>query len=121
MKQQLTDIECSKKSSIPWNKGKIIGQKPPLKPQEIWSIRVLLKMKKRYRDLALFNLAIDSKLRACDLVKLRTSDIVHGESILARASILQQKTGQPVRFEITDQTHAAVQQWMKAANLRGDT
>ncbi|MEW8624332.1 MAG: tyrosine-type recombinase/integrase [Candidatus Thiodiazotropha sp.] len=78
-------------------------------------------MKKRYRDLALFNLAIDSKLRACDLVKLKTSDVVHGESVLARASILQQKTGQPVRFEITDQTRVAVQQWVATANLRCDT
>ncbi|MES9826049.1 MAG: tyrosine-type recombinase/integrase [Candidatus Thiodiazotropha endolucinida] len=78
-------------------------------------------MKKKYRDLALFNLAIDSKLRACDLVKLKTSDVIHGESFLARTSILQQKKGQPVRFEITDQTRAAVQQWMTAANLQGDT
>ena len=121
MKLQLTDIECANNNCIPWNKGRIIGQKPPLKPQDIWSIRVLLKMRKRCRDLALFNLAIDSKLRACDLVKLKTSDIVHGESVLARASIIQQKTGQPVRFEITDQTRAAVQQWIAAANLRGDT
>jgi integrase len=121
MKLQLTDIECANNNCIPWNKGRIIGQKPPLKPQDIWSIRVLLKMRKRCRDLALFNLAIDSKLRACDLVKLKTSDIVHGESVLARASVIQQKTGQPVRFEITDQTRAAVQQWIAAANLRGDT
>lgn len=120
MKLQLTGIECANTHYIPWNKGRIIGQKPPLKPQDIWSIRVLLKMNKRYRDLALFNLAIDSKLRACDLVKLRTSDIVHGESVLARASVIQQKTGLPVRFEITDQTRAAVQQWIAAANLRGD-
>jgi integrase len=78
-------------------------------------------MRKRHRDLALFNLAIDSKLRACDLVKLRTSDVVHGENVQARASVIQQKTGLPVRFEITDQARAAVQQWMAAANLRGDT
>jgi integrase len=78
-------------------------------------------MRKRYLDLALFNLAIDSKLRACDLVKLKISDVVHGESVLARASVIQQKTGLSVRFEITDQTRAAVQQWMAAANLRGDT
>lgn len=119
MKQQLTDIECANNSCIPWNKGRIIGQKPPLKPQDIWSIRVLLKMRKRCRDLGLFNLAIDSKLRACDLVKLRTSDLVHGKSVLARASIIQKKTGQPVRFEITDQTRAAVRKWMTAAKLRG--
>ncbi|MCG8033806.1 MAG: tyrosine-type recombinase/integrase [Candidatus Thiodiazotropha taylori] len=121
MKQQLTGINCSKNRCIPWNKGRIIGQKPPLKPQDIWSIRILLKMRKRYRDLALFNLAIDSKLRGCDLVKLKTSDVVHGENVLARASVLQQKTGQPVRFEITDQTRIAVQQWMSVADLRGDT
>jgi integrase len=118
--KQLTDVECADNRYIPWNKGKIIGQKPPLKPQDIWSIRVLLKLKKRYRDLALFNLAIDSKLRACDLVKLRTSDVVLGESVLSRASILQQKTGQPVRFEITDQTRVAVQQWITTEKLRGD-
>jgi integrase len=99
----------------------LVDLEEKFKPQDIWSIRVLLKMRKRCRDLALFNLAIDSKLRACDLVKLRTSDVVHGESVLARASILQKKTGQPVRFEITDQTRAAVQQWIMAAKLRGVT
>ncbi|MES9987726.1 MAG: tyrosine-type recombinase/integrase [Candidatus Thiodiazotropha endolucinida] len=78
------------------------------------------KVLKRYRDLALFNLAIDGKLRACDLVKLKTSDVVNSENVLARATILKQKTGQPVRFEITDQTHVAVRQWMVAANLRGN-
>ncbi|MCG7915713.1 MAG: tyrosine-type recombinase/integrase [Candidatus Thiodiazotropha weberae] len=99
----------------------MIGQKPPLKPQNIWSIWILLKMKKRYRNIALFNLAIDSKLRACDLVKLKTSDVIHGENVLSRASVLQQKMGQQVRFEITDQPRVAVQQWITAADLRGDT
>jgi hypothetical protein len=78
----------------PWNKGRIIGQKPPLKPQDIWSIRVMLRMKNRFRDLALFNLAIDSKLRACDLVKLRTTDVLHGASFLPRASVVQQRRRQ---------------------------
>jgi integrase len=105
----------------PWNKGRIIGQKPPLKPQDIRSIRVMLRMKNRFRDLALFNLAIDSKLRACDLVKLRTTDVLHGSSFLPRASVVQQKTGQPVRFEITEPTRAALQQWIDVAGLRGDT
>lgn len=81
MNQQITTHECVTIGHIPWNKGRIIGRTPPLKPQDIWSIRVFLKKKKRYRDLALFNLAIDSKLRACDLVKLKTSDVVHGESV----------------------------------------
>lgn len=78
-------------------------------------------MKNRLRDLALSNLAIDSNLRACDLVKLRTSDVVHGESVMPRASIVQHKTGQPVRFEITDQTRSALWQWLSAADLLGDT
>ena len=76
----------------PWNKGKIIGQKPPLKPQDIWSIRIMLRMQNRLRYLALFNLAIDSKLRACDLVKLRMNDVVHGGTVMHRASVVQQKT-----------------------------
>jgi hypothetical protein len=75
-----------------WNKCRIIGQKPPLKPQGIWSIRVMLRMKNRFRDLALFNLAIDSKLRACDLVKLRTTDVLHGSSFLPRASVPPYRT-----------------------------
>jgi hypothetical protein len=104
----MTTHGCKASVHNPWNKGRIIEQKPPLKPQEVGSIRGLLKMKKRYFDLALFNLAIDSKSRACDLVKLKTSDVVHGERILARALILQRKTGQPVRLEITEQIRATV-------------
>ncbi len=106
--------------SIPWNKGKITGQKPPLKPQNIWSIRVLLRLKEKVRDLALFNLAIDSKLRACDLVKIRVSDVMHGESVLPRASVVQKKTGQPVRFEITEQARDALSEWISKAHLKGD-
>ncbi len=105
----------------PWNKGRMTGQKPPLKPQEIWSIRTLLKIKGRTRDLALFNLAIDSKLRACDIVKLRTSDVMRSGAVMSRASVIQQKTGMPVRFEIMEQTREAVQQWVSRAGLTGDT
>jgi integrase len=101
---------------IPWNKGKITGQKPPLKPQHIWSIRVLLRLKGKARDLALFNLAIDSKLRACDLVKVRVSDVMHGDSIMPRASIIQSKTGQPVRFEITEQARETLSEWISLAH-----
>jgi hypothetical protein len=85
----------------PWNKGKIIGQKPPLKIPEIWAIRVRLEVFGKLRDLALFNLAIDSKLRSCDLLKLKIKDISHGSAISKRAIVLQQKTSQPVQFEIT--------------------
>ena len=73
----------------PWNKGKLIGQKPPLKLQEILSIRIRLEVANRIRDLALFNLAFDSKLRSCDLVKLRVGDVTHGKQILKRAKSLR--------------------------------
>ena len=103
----------------PWNKGKLIGQKPPLKLHEIWSIRIRLEMANRIRDLALFNLAIDSKLRSCDLVKLRVSDIAHGSHILKRAMVMQQKTQSPVQFEITQKTRTALSHWIEQANLSG--
>jgi integrase len=92
----------------PWNKGKLIGQKPPLKLQEIWSIRIRLQIDNRIRDLALFNIAIDSKLRSCDLVKLRVKDIAHGSKIAKRAMVLQQKTQTPVQFEITKHTRESI-------------
>ena len=101
----------------PWNQGKLIGQKPPLKLRDIWAIRVLLKLNNRVRDLAFFNLAIDSKLRACDLVKLRVSDIAHGGRVLSRATVIQQKTGRPVRFELTEPTREAVHNWMQGRRL----
>jgi integrase len=93
-------------------KGKLTGQKPPLKPKEVWSIRILLQIHGKTRDLALFNLAIDSKLRSCDLVALRASDVVVAGSVRERAIIVQQKTGRPVQFELTEQTREAVHAWM---------
>jgi integrase len=101
----------------PWNKGKLIGQKPPLKLQEIWTIRTQLHIAHRTRDLALFNLALDSKLRGCDLVTLRVRDVAHGDHVLSRTSILQHKTREPVRFELTEQTRDAVEAWIKEAGL----
>jgi hypothetical protein len=92
----------------PWNKGKLVGQKLPFKLKEIWAIRVWLQLEHRTRDLALFDLALDSKLRACDLVKLRVRDICPGDRVAPRAIIMQQKTSRPVQFEITEQTRAAV-------------
>ena len=79
-----------KSTKTPWNKGKLIGQKPPLKLKEIWAIRIRLQLEKKVRDLALFNLAIDSKLRACDLLKLKVSDISHGNAIAHRAIVIWQ-------------------------------
>ncbi|HHZ95598.1 MAG TPA: integrase [Flavobacteriales bacterium] len=99
-------------------KGRLAGQKPPLKPQEVWSIRVLLKIHGKTRDLALFDLAIDSKLRCCDLVALRVSDISQNGRIKHRAVVIQQKTGRPVQFEITEQTRQAVMVWMTVNSLQ---
>jgi len=105
------------KASTPWNKGKLIGQKPPLKLREIWAIRIRLQLKKETRELAMFNLAIDSKLRSCDLVKLKVKDVYHGNGIVPRAMILQQKTQQPVQFEITEQTRDALKSWISHKGL----
>jgi hypothetical protein len=88
----------------PWNKGKLVGQKAPFKLKEIWAIRVRLQLYGRIRDLALFDVAIDSKLRACDLVRLRVRDISHVDRVDTRAIVMQQKTQRPVQCEITDPT-----------------
>jgi integrase len=106
--------------AIPWNKGKLVGQKAPLKLKDIWAIRVRLQIADRIRDLALFNLAIDSKLRACDLVKLHVRDVAHGERVTARAIVMQQKTQRPVQFEITEPTREAVAAWISRARLRAE-
>lgn len=109
-----------KSSRQAWNKGKLLGQKPPLKLKEVWEIRVRLQLSNNQRELALFNLAIDSKLRGCDLVKLKVRDVAHGDQVLKRAMVMQQKTHQPVQFEITEQTRSAVSEWIKQAKLKSD-
>lgn len=103
-----------------WNKGKLIGQKPPLKPKDIWAIRFHLQHKRAIRDLAMFNLAIDSKLRGCDLVSLHVRDVTHGSQILPRAMVIQRKTQHPVQFELTEPTRIAVAAWIDKAHLHGD-
>tara|TARA_R110000787_G_scaffold150859_2_gene264819 strand:+ start:3280 stop:3903 length:624 start_codon:yes stop_codon:yes gene_type:complete len=102
---------------IPWNKGKLVGQKSPLKPQQVWAIRVRLQLAGKKRDLALFNLAIDSKLRGCDLLSLRVSDLRMGAEIRSRAKIIQSKTGNAVQFEVTKQTRDAIVDWCAAKSL----
>jgi len=102
----------------PWNKGKLVGQKAPLKPKEIWAIRVRLQMDERTRDLALFNLGIDSKLRACDLTALRVRDICQGDRVAARAIVLQHKTQRPVQFEIMPPARESVEAWIRRARLQ---
>ena len=98
----------------PWNKGKLIGAKPPLRPKHVWSIRTKLQLEGRTRDLAMFNLAIDSKLRGCDVIALKVEDIApHGHAV-DRATVRQRKTKQPVRFEVTEQTRQAVNDYIRA-------
>lgn len=103
----------------PWNKGKLLGQKLPLKLKEIWAIRIRLQLDHRAWELALFNLAIDSKLRGCDLVHLRVEDVMQADQIRTRALISQRKTGSPVQFEITEQARAAVANWVRGRALSG--
>jgi integrase len=104
--------KSSRSGRIAWNRGKIVGQKPPLKIKEVWAIRVRLQLAGRSRDLALFNLAIDSKLRGCDVVKVGIEDVLLSGTLRSRASVVQKKTGKPVTFEITDQTRLAIQGWL---------
>lgn len=103
-----------------WNKGKLVGQKPPLKPKDIWAIRIHLQNRHAVRDLAMFNLAIDSKLRGCDLVNLHVRDVTHGNQVLPRAMVIQRKTQRPVQFELTESTRIAVADWIEKAQLNSD-
>ena len=107
-----------KRTILPWNKGKLMGQKSTLTPQEIWAIRIRLQNEGRRRDLALFNLAIDSKLRASDLLKIQVSDIASNGRTQSRGMVSQQKTRRPVRFEITERTRKSIDRWISAANLQ---
>ena len=103
---------------VPWNKGRFIGPKPPLKPKQVWAIRLHLQREQRIRDLAMFDLAIDSKLRGCDLVRLTIGQVVVNGTARHRATVIQRETAQPVQFELTDQTRESVLAWLE---LRGGT
>lgn len=103
---------------VPWNKGRLIGPKPPLKPKHVWGIRIRLQLEDAARDLAMFDLAIDSKLRDCDLVRLKVDDVALNGSVRSRATVLQQKTGRPVQFEITEQTRESMGAWIRRRNGR---
>ncbi len=111
-------FEQTAKPLVPWNKGRVTGQRPPLKPREVWAIRVRLQISNRVRDLALFNLAIDSKLRGCDLTHLRVEDVMQDDQVRTRALVSQRKTGAPVQFEITEQARAAVARWVNGKALK---
>jgi len=113
-------IQQASARRTPWNKGKLVGQKAPLKQREIWGIRIRLQLAKRTRELALFNLAVDSKLRSCDLVRLRVRDVTHGDQVANRAIVMQQKTRRPVQFEITEQTRESIVAWIRCACRRAE-
>ena len=104
--------ETPDQSREPWNKGKVIGARPPLRPKHVWAVRTRLQLSHRARDVALFNLAIDSKLRGCDVVSLKVADVAPHGYALDRASVRQRKTGKPVRFEITEQTRQAIDDYL---------
>jgi len=101
-----------------WNKGKLIGAKPPLRPKHVWSIRTKLQLEARTRELAMFNLAIDSKLRGCDVVALKVEDVAPNGYAVEQAVVRQKKTGQPVKFELTEQTRQAIDEYIKVADIR---
>src|SRR5438105_8384062 len=102
----------------PWNKGKLIGAKPPLRPKHVWSIRTKLQVENRTRDLAMFNLAIDSKLRGCDVVALKVEDVAPSGYTVDRALVRQKKTGRPVKFELTELTRQAVDDYITSARKK---
>ncbi len=116
----MAQIDLFRMPKRPWNSGRIIGAKPPLKPKHIWGIRQQLRTAGKVRDLALFNCALDAKLRGCDLVKLRVSDVAPGGTMRDRATVIQQKTGRPVPFEITDASRDALSAWLALRGSRAD-
>jgi integrase len=109
------DCDCRR---APWNKGKLIGAKPPLRPKHVWAIRTRLLVEGRTRDLAMFNLAIDSKLRGCDVVALKVEDVAPNGYSVDRATVRQKKTGRPVKFELTDQTREAIDDYLRVTHRK---
>jgi integrase len=116
--QDYVDATPAHHRQVPWNKGKLTSAKPPLRPKHVWSIRTKLRIEDRVRDLAMFNLAIDSKLRGCDVVAIRVEDVAAGGYMADRATVRQKKTGRPVRFELSEQTRQAVDDYLKATSKR---
>ena len=109
----------AKPARVAWNKGKLVGAKPPLRPSHVWSIRTKLQIEGKKRDLALFNLAIDSKLRGCDVVAVRVDDVAPSGYSMDRATIRQKKTGRLVRFEVTDQARQAIDDYLRDTGRKG--
>jgi integrase len=116
--QDNANSELPAPKQIPWNKGKLTGAKPPLRQKHVWAIRTKLQIEQRTRDLALFNLAIDSKLRGCDVIALKIKDVAPNGYCADRATVRQRKTRRPVRFELTEQTRQAVDDYIKTAGKK---
>lgn len=108
-----SEYDPSMQGRAPWNAGKTVGTKRPLTQKQIWAIRFFLDREGRLRDRALFDLAIDSKLRGCDLVKIKIGDLVAGEEVRSRAIVIQQKTCRPVQFELTGDVRASLLSWLE--------
>ena len=113
MKEEHAPTAENPSPRVPWNKGKLVGAKPPLKPSQVWSIRTKLQIECKKRDPALFNLAIDNKLRGCDVVAVRVDDVAPSEYSMDRATIRQKKTGRPVRFKLMDQARQALDGYLR--------
>ena len=116
---QISNLPAIRACRPVWNKGRIVGQKRPLLPKHVWAIRVRLEIAENHRNLALFNLAIDSKLRGCDLVRLKVADVFAAGRVKERASIIQSKTQKPVRFEITEETRKSLLRWIGKPSMMG--
>jgi hypothetical protein len=113
MKMGYSHYDAAVRGRAAWNAGKTVGTKRPLTQKQIWAIRFFLDREERVRDRALFDLAIDSKLRGCDLVKIKTGDLVTGPEIRTRAMVVQQKTGRPVQFELTSDVRVSLLAWLE--------
>ena len=116
--QPMDTAKNHSRKSRAWNQGMIVGQKRPLKLKEIWAIRIRLQISENVRNLALLNLALDSKLRGCDLVSLLVHNVSREGRVASRATIIQRKTNKPVQFEITEQTRESLSTWIAARHLR---
>ena len=112
-------LPVARPNRAPWNKGRLVGQKRPLLPRQVWAIRSRLELAGNLRDLVMFNLAIDSKLRGCDFVRLKVADLVVGGSVRDRVSVIQSKTGRPVQFEVSENTRKSVLEWVESPTMRG--
>src|SRR3974390_2657018 len=116
--QHPEDLSATPRRRLAWNKGKLVGAKPPLRPKHVWSIRTKLQVEGRIRELAMFNVAIDRKLRGCDVVALKVEDVAPNGYAMERATVRQKKTGQPVRFELTEQTREAIDAYVRTAGRK---